>query len=515
MAFERASGILLHPTSLPSRGGIGDFGPAAYKFVEWLAAANQTLWQVLPLNPTGMGNSPYSATSAFAGNPLLISLEILADQGWISKDRLIRLPLPRGRSDFGWAYQAKLPLLREAAQNFLNGAENKDGFYRFCLENAWWLEDFVQFDLLRRRHNGAAWTTWEDALKRRNPKALEAFSRECRTELDVDRALQYAFWQQWKALHEKCHGHGIKIMGDIAIFVNFDSADVWAHPEIFQLDQNLNPTAVSGVPPDFFSATGQRWGNPLYNWQALRARKYEWWVQRMRWATQACDYIRLDHFRGYEAYWQIPAKDETAINGKWMEGPKGALFDQLASALGDLPFIAEDLGLITEGVTALREHYGMPGMRILQFGWSDKGAHIYLPHRFEKNTVVYTGTHDNNTTLGWWKGCTSEKEKQMVRCYLRPADDGVVWAFIRAALTSVADLAIFPMQDVLELDTEARMNTPSAPEGNWSWRYTEEQLKPELADKLARMTEITDRVPVHATTRPENRETNRGTATAP
>jgi 4-alpha-glucanotransferase len=495
MAFERASGILLHPTSLPSRGGIGDFGPAAYKFVDWLAAGKQSLWQVLPLNPTGMGNSPYSATSAFAGNPLLISLELLVEQGWLGKERLARLPEGRIRADFGWAYKHKLPLLREAAQNFLHGNQDKDGFYAFSRDNAWWLEDFVQFDLLRRRHHGANWTTWPEELKRRDPKALEALSRENRAELDVDRVLQYAFWQQWKLLHDACRARGIKIVGDVAIFVSFDSADVWAHPEIFELDEDLQPTVVSGVPPDFFSKTGQRWGNPLYKWDVLAARGYDWWIRRMRWATRACDYIRLDHFRGFEAYWEIPAEETTAVNGRWVDGPKGALFDALGNALGKLPFIAEDLGLITEGVNALREHYNMPGMRILQFGWSDRGAHIYLPHMYERNTVVYTGTHDNNTTLGWWKGSATEKEKQTARCYLRPSDDGVVWAFIRAALTSVADLAIIPMQDVLELDTEARMNTPSAPEGNWSWRYTEDQLKPELADKLSRFADITDRLP--------------------
>ncbi|HEY0564375.1 MAG TPA: 4-alpha-glucanotransferase, partial [Terriglobales bacterium] len=283
--------------------------------------------------------------------------------------------------------------------------------------------------------------------------------------------------------------------GDVAIFVNYDSADVWAHPDLFQLDEKFEPIEVSGVPPDFFSETGQRWGNPLYRWDVLKQRGYDWWIQRLGWATTACDYIRLDHFRGFEAYWSIPADEETAINGRWVEGPKGALFDALRAALGELPFIAEDLGLITEGVVALREHYNMPGMRILQFGWSDKGAHAYLPHRYEPNTVVYTGTHDNDTTLGWWKGCATAKEKQAVRNYLHPGEDGVVWAFIRAALTSVADMAIIPLQDVMDLDTEARMNTPSAPEGNWGWRFTRDMLRDELAVKLALITDVCDRVP--------------------
>ncbi|MBV9669711.1 MAG: 4-alpha-glucanotransferase [Acidobacteriales bacterium] len=495
MSFERASGILLHPTSFPSRGGVGDFGPEAYKFLEWMTAAKQGLWQVLPLNPTGLGNSPYSATSAFAGNPLLISLDRLAEQGWISEAKISKLPITKSRADFGCAYKVKLPLLREAAKNFLVSVDSKDEFYQFCRENRWWLEDFVMFDLMRRRNNGKSWTEWEDDIKRRKPEALRKLSEDNREELDVDRVLQFAFWTQWRALREECRERGIKIIGDVAIFVNFDSADVWSHPELFQLDANLMPTVVSGVPPDFFSKTGQRWGNPLYRWDVLKKRGYDWWIQRMKWATQACDYIRLDHFRGFEAYWEIPAAEKTAVNGRWVDGPKGGLFDALGKALGKLPFIAEDLGTITEGVTALRDHYDMPGMRILQFGWSDKGAHMYLPHRFEKNTVVYTGTHDNDTTLGWWKGVATEKEKRAVLCYLRPSDDGLVWAFIRAAFASVADLAIVPLQDVLELDTEARMNTPSCPEGNWGWRYGETQLRVELADKLAQLTEVTDRVP--------------------
>jgi 4-alpha-glucanotransferase len=497
MAFERASGILLHPTSFPSHGGIGDFGPAAYRFIDWLVEAKQSLWQVLPLNPTGIGNSPYSATSAFAGNPLLISLEKLVEAGWMDRAKLRKLqePIQVHRADYGIAYRNKLPLLREAAHFFLHGVQSKNEFYAFCRDNSWWLEDFVLFDLLRRRHQGAAWTTWSDQWKRRDPQALEALSREHREELDVDRALQFAFWTQWRAIHQTCRNHGIKIIGDVAIFVNFDSADVWAHPELFLLDEDLKPVVVSGVPPDFFSETGQRWGNPLYNWEKLREAGYEWWIQRMRWATSACDYIRLDHFRGFEAYWEIPAEEETAATGRWVDGPKGGLFDALAHALGKLPFIAEDLGIITEGVTALREHYGMPGMRILQFGWSDQGAHAYLPHMYEKNTVVYTGTHDNDTTLGWWRGCATESEKKAVRTYLRPCDDGVVWAFIRAAMTSVADLAVFPLQDPLELDSETRMNTPSATEGNWQWRYSDDQLRSEIACKLSKLTDVTDRIP--------------------
>ncbi len=411
MAFQRGSGVLLHPSSLPSAGEIGDLGPAAYRFLEWLAMAKQSLWQVLPLNPTGLGNSPYSATSAFAGNTLLISLELLAQAGWMEPSAVSPTPTT-DRVDWSAVFARKVPALRAAAQSFLAGPVNKDEFFAFCRDNAWWLEDFVMFDLLRKRHGQQTWTTWPDEFKRREPAALRRFSQENRRELDVDRALQFAFWKQWRALHQAARERGVRVIGDVAIFVSFDSADVWSHPENFQLDQDLTPTVVSGVPPDFFSKTGQRWGNPLYRWDALRRRGYDWWIARMRWATQACDIIRLDHFRGFEAYWEIPGKEETAINGRWVDGPKGALFDALRRALGDLPFIAEDLGTITEGVNALREHYAMPGMRILQFGWSDRGAHMYLPHQYDRNTVVYTGTHDNDTTLGWWQTCATDAEKQ-------------------------------------------------------------------------------------------------------
>ena len=498
MAFERASGILLHPTSLPSRGIIGDLGPAAHEFIEWLASANQRLWQVLPLSPTGLGNSPYSATSAFAGNPLMISLEKLAAAGWISRDKIDSSSAPDrcDRVDFAAAYQKKLPLLREAAASFLRSDQNKDAFYAFCRDQQGWLEDFVLFDLLRRAHSEKSWNQWPQELRRRDPQALERLSRDNRTELDVDRALQFAFWTQWRELHRHCRQRGIRIIGDVAIFVSFDSADVWSHPDIFQLDADLQPTVVAGVPPDFFSKTGQRWGNPLYRWQTLAERGYDWWIRRMRWATQACDYIRLDHFRGFEAHWEIPAQDETAVNGRWVEGPKGALFDALRAALGDLPFIAEDLGVITEGVTALREHYGMPGMRILQFGFGDRGAHTYLPHRFEPNTVAYTGTHDNNTTEGWWCEDATDAEREAVRAYICPGDDGIAWAFIRCALSSVADLAIVPLQDVLSLGAECRMNTPSSIEGNWSWRVAQGALTAQVAEKLAALTDVCDRAPV-------------------
>ncbi len=493
MTFERASGILLHPTSLPSRGGIGDFGPAAYEFLDFLSAARQGLWQVLPLSPLGFNNSPYSSMSAFAGNPLLISLERLAERGWIGRERLRDLPQTSGHIHYQEVIQRKLPLLREAAQNFLRSANGGDRarFDGFVRENEWWLEDFALFDVLHQRLQ-RAWNEWPRELAWRDGAALGRTRDELRAELDIERVLQFAFFEQWRSLRRDAHRRGIRIIGDVAIFVNFDSADVWTHRDIFRLDAELRPEVVSGVPPDAFSVTGQYWGNPLYRWDELRARGYDWWVQRMRWSLEQCDLIRLDHFRGFEAYWEIPASEKTAVNGRWVPGPRDDLFHALRSALGDLPFIAEDLGMITAEVHAMRERLRIPGMRVMQFGFGDPGAHIYLPHRFEPHTVVYTGTHDNDTTVGWWQHCT-EHERRHARCYLGDAEDGVHWAFIRAAEGSVAELCVIPLQDALGLDSDARMNTPSRSDDNWTWRYEPGALTRELAQKLAMLAEVSDR----------------------
>ncbi len=495
MLTQRASGILLHPTSLPSRGGIGDLGPAAYQFVDFLAAARQTLWQILPLGPVGFGNSPYSATSAFAGNTLIISLERLAERGWIDKKRIASLPDTIARVDYERVRQTKLPLLEEAARNFLSGAKGEDRqrFEKFCWENGWWLEDFVLFDALRHRYKDQSWNTWPRDLAMRDPAAVEKTRKELAEELNVGRFLQFAFLEQWRALRAYCAARGIRIIGDIAIFVSYDSADVWTHPDAFRLDRERNPEVVAGVPPDAFSETGQRWGNPLYRWDTLRDRGYDWWAQRVSWALLLCDIIRLDHFRGFQAYWEIPAAEPTAVHGKWVPGPGEDLFLVLRRQLGALPFIAEDLGLITEDVVALRERLDIPGMRIMQFGFSNPGAHIYLPHKFQPNTVVYTGTHDNDTTLGWWKSGTSEQERKFVRAYLGDAPDGIQWAMIRAAEASVARQCVIPLQDVLGLDSSGRMNIPSSSDGNWSWRYTPESLDRNLAGKLAEIVEVADR----------------------
>ena len=495
MFEQRASGILLHPTSVPAHGGIGDLGPVAYQFIDFLAAAHQTLWQVLPLGPPGYGNSPYSSTSAFAGSVLMISLDRLAERGWIDRSRIAALPDSVDRVDYERVRAAKLPVLEEAARNFLKGAKGDDRqrFEKFCWDNGWWLEDFVLFDALRRHHDRESWNHWPAELALREPAALDRARKELAEELDIGRFLQFAFLEQWRSLRAYCGARGIRIVGDIAIFVSYDSADVWTHPDVFRLDREGNPEVVAGVPPDAFSETGQRWGNPLYRWDLLRDRGYDWWVQRVRWALMLCDYIRLDHFRGFQAFWEIPASEPTAVNGRWAPGPGEDLFNLFQRQFGDLPFIAEDLGVITPDVATLREHLKIPGMRVMQFGFDNPGAHIYLPHKFEPNTVVYTGTHDNDTTPGWWKNGISGEGRRFASAYLGQPADGVHWAMIRAAETSVARLCILPLQDVLGLGSDARMNIPSSSNGNWSWRYQPGSLAPELAEKLATLMEACDR----------------------
>jgi len=498
MPFPRAAGILLHPTSLSSRGGVGDFGPAAYRFADFLASARQGLWQVLPLGPVGYGNSPYSSTSAFAGNPLLISLERLVDHGWMDAAQLDSAGLSATSQpvEYDQVFAQKMPLLFQAARNFLRSA-SADALQRyaiFCAENAWWLNDFTLFDALRAKHKLISWDQWPKELAHRDTFAIEYARIDLSVDISIRGALQFAFYEQWRALRRYCAERAIRIVGDVAIFVNYDSADVWSHRELFRLTENLEPEVVSGVPPDFFSKTGQRWGNPLYRWDVMKERGYAWWIQRLRWATQHCDYIRLDHFRGFDQFWEIPANEPTAINGRWVDGPRDDLFLKLREALGGLPFFAEDLGYITPEVHALRDRLQIPGMAVLQFGFGDEGAHIYLPHRAE-GKVIYTGTHDNDTLVGWWNTGASEQERHNAESYLGRCDDGVNWAFIRAAQCSPADLSIIPLQDILGLGSETRMNTPSVYGGNWRWRFDESQLRSELAAKLAHLAQMTDRLP--------------------
>ena len=500
MVFPRATGILLHPSSLPSRGGIGDFGPAAYEFIDFLAAARQGLWQVLPLGPPANGNSPYSSTSAFAGNPLLISLERLAERGWVESSTVAAANREIGHIDYEDVYQNKLPLIAAAAGTFLQRApaNARRRFESFCRTNSWWLEDFVIFDVLRERYSRRCWKEWPRELASRQPAAIESVRRELASEVSLRRATQFFFFEQWRALRLYCAQRSIRIVGDIAIFVDHDSADVWSHRELFRLrSDDFEPEAVSGVPPDAFSATGQRWGSPLYDWNAMRAQGYDWWIDRLRWATQTCDYIRLDHFRGFEQFWEIPAADPTAANGRWVDGPKDELFNKLREALGGLPFFAEDLGYITPEVHALRERHQIPGIAVLQFGFGDVGAHIYLPHRLTPDRVIYTGTHDNDTTLGWWTSGTTPTERRAIQTYVGNCDDGIHWAFIRLAQQSVASLSVVPLQDVLGAGSEARLNTPSVSCGNFRWRYQPGSLKDALAQKLAALATVTDRLPPH------------------
>jgi 4-alpha-glucanotransferase len=499
MEFQRSSGVLLHVSSLPSYGGIGDLGPAAHDFVKFLAAAKQHVWQVLPLCPTGYGNSPYAGSSAFAGNPYLISLEFLSDWGWIDGERIAGLAGRSGNVDFNEVERRKLPLLFEAAGNFLDRAQDTPKlsaqwkeFEEFCSAEAGWLTDYALYAELRRQFKTGQWTEWPEALRRRQAKALAQVAAQAGRALAQEQALQFAFARQWNQLREAAAEHGIRILGDVAIFVNMDSADVWVHPGIFELDEDLNPIHIAGVPPDYFSVTGQRWGNPLYRWDVLAARDYDWWVERIRRSRELFDIVRLDHFRGFEAYWSIPADEETAVNGEWVKGPGAELFNALEAQLGPLPLVAEDLGVITPEVDAMRLDLGLPGMKVLQFGFSDKGAHMHLPQNFAQATVAYTGTHDNDTTQGWWK-TAGKAERAAVESYLGPVGGKPAWPLIRAVVASVAEVAVVPAQDLLELGSEARMNTPAVPAGNWSWRAPERCWTKELAARLAALVEVTDR----------------------
>lgn len=499
MRFQRSTGVLLHISSLASYGGIGDLGPAAHQFLDFLAAARQHIWQVLPLCPTGYGSSPYAGSSAFAGNPFLISLEYLSDWGWIAGERIANLPGRSGNVNFDEVEKRKLPLLREAAQNFLDRAPNDpklqgqwQRFTAFCIQEQSWLDDYVHYAVFRSQFNTGAWTAWPDLIRRRDPAALAAATAQFAADLAIEQVLQFAFEEQWRLLRNAAARRKIRILGDIAIFVSMDSADVWANPNLFELDADLQPIHVAGVPPDYFSPTGQRWGNPVYRWDVLAESGFGWWVQRIRRSCMQYDIVRLDHFRGFEAYWSIPAKEETAINGEWVKAPGAALFDRLQQVLGPLPLVAEDLGVITPEVDALRLNNAMPCMRVLQFGFGSVESHNHLPHQFVPSTVSYTGTHDNDTTLGWWL-TSPATERTAVEIYVGQVHDNPVWPLIRASSASVAELALVPAQDLLTLGSEARMNTPAVASGNWSWRAPENSFTQQLAHQLAGLVEVTDR----------------------
>lgn len=493
----RASGILLHPTSLPGRFGIGDFGPEAIAFLDWMAAAGQSIWQVLPLGPTGFGNSPYGTLSAFAGNPLLISAERLVDEGLLPASGLeIQVPFRTDHADFAGAQRFKETMLRASWEHFReNARQDQRNALREFLENPVereWLDDWALFVALKEKYQGAGWMSWDHALVARDEKALEAAWHELADSIEFHRYVQFLFFHQWGKVREEAKHRGIRVMGDVPIYVALDSADVWSHPELFHLDENHKPYVVAGVPPDYFSETGQRWGNPLYRWETMAADGYRWWIARVRTNLQQADLIRLDHFRGFAGYWEIPASEPTAIHGRWVPGPGIGLFEAIRHALGELPFIAEDLGMITHDVDELRHRIGAPGMKVLQFGFASTD-NPHLPHHHVHKLVAYTGTHDNNTTAGWFAEA-GEDERKRALLYLGCDGNDIAWDMIRAAWSSVANLAIAPIQDVLGLGEEARINTPGDPDGNWSWRVQREMLTPERAARLRAITEVTGRL---------------------
>jgi len=511
MIFPRASGILLHPTSLPGRFGIGDLGREAYRFVEFLEKSGQSLWQVLPLGPTGYGNSPYQSFSAFAGNPLLISPETLVEEGFLKRSDLEHVPpFPEFKVDFGPVINYKQALFKQAFESFKVSAtlKQREAFAQFCTAHHTWLDDFALFMSLKEAHGGASWGEWERDIATRQPQALAHWRSALSDQVEFHKFLQYQFFAQWLALKAYANARNIRIIGDIPIFVAYDSADVWANPHLFELDENGHPTVVAGVPPDYFSPTGQLWGNPHYRWERLAQDGYAWWIERFRATLTMVDIVRVDHFRGFEAYWAVPADEATAINGRWVKGPGAALFVAIEKALGPLPIIAEDLGVITPEVVALRERFGFPGMKILQFAFTaDEKAIVsaFLPHNFEPNCVVYTGTHDNDTTLGWFNHASSQ-EREMAQQYIGVYGLNIPWAFIRLAMASVANMAVVPLQDVLSLGSEARMNYPGTSGGWWSWRLTAGALTDAIADRLHQMATVYERLPRREAVEPFRRD---------
>lgn len=495
MRFDRAGGILLHPTSLPGEYGIGDLGPRAYRFVDWLASTGCKLWQILPLGPTGYGDSPYQCFSAFAGNPYLISPEMLIDDGLLTPDDLRDRPnFTASRVDFGMLIPWKLDLLQLAFSRFRSDiGDLRAGFDYFCAQNVSWLDDYALFMAVKDANNGNAWNTWNEPLRTRDKSALDQARADLAEGIQRHSFYQFIFRRQWESLRKYTNDKGIKIIGDAPIFVAYDSSDVWSHPELFFLDEVGNPTVVAGVPPDGFSATGQLWGNPLYRWDVHKESGYAWWVERIKYELKSVDLLRLDHFRGFAGYYEIPATDKTAENGHWVPGPGPDLFRTIDARLSDgavtseikLPIIAEDLGLVTPDVIALLEEFQLPGMKVLQFGFSGPND-PFLPHNYVPNCVAYTGTHDNNTARGWFE-TTSDHEREFALRYLDSDGSNFAWDLIRAVWSSVADIAVTPMQDLLDLGGEARMNFPSTLGGNWEWRMKDEYLSQSLADRLREM----------------------------
>jgi len=507
MRFPRCSGILLHPTCLPGPFGIGELGSEAYAFVDFLKSAGQKLWQVLPLNPTGYGDSPFQCFSAQAGNHLLISLEKLREQGVLERSDLTGRPaFPEDHVDFGAVIRWKAPLLHKAAARFLAdaAATEKNAFESFCRENASWLPEFALFMACKEENGGVAWNRWPPDIALRKPEALNAARTRLSDEISAVQYWQFEFSRQWQTLRAYAHDAGIRIVGDIPIYVALDSADVWTNRQYFCLSDDGQPLKIAGVPPDYFSATGQCWGNPIYRWDRLKQSGYLWWIERLRGALSLYDAVRIDHFRGFEAYWEIPCQETTALNGRWVKGPGAELFAVLEREFGELPIIAENLGVITPEVEAIRERFHFPGMAILQFAFgNDPQGPSFRPHNYSRELAAYTGTHDNDTVVGWWASSgagdstrTPEdvaKEHAFARAYLNFTDVPIHWVLIRGVLSSVADLAIIPLQDLLGLGSEARMNLPGTSRGNWRWRFEKGLLTDALARRLCELVEMYDR----------------------
>lgn len=508
MLTERSAGILLHPTSLPGPFGIGDLGPEAFAFVDYLVDAGQRRWQVLPLGPTGYADSPYASFSSFAGNPLLISLEVLARSGELPTELLQNIPtsLLEKRVEYGEVIAWKLPLLRQAASRFRERANSNRvaAYSAFCESNSGWLDDYALFMAIKTAFDARAkaegrsssiWNHyWDRDIAERQPSALEKWRATCKTEMDIQKIWQFFFFEQWLAVKRYANERRIQIIGDLPIYVALDSADVWSAPHGFCLDAKGNPRLVAGVPPDYFSVTGQRWGNPVYDWNQMKCDHFRWWVQRFQGTKALVDIIRVDHFRGFEAGWSIPSFEPTAINGEWIKAPGIELFQEVRRQLGELPILAEDLGLITPEVEHLRDSNQFPGMRVLQFAFDSgpRPSNIFLPHNYVLNSVAYSGTHDNDTTIGWYAS-RSKEQQDFVNDYLGFKPNDIAWEMIRLALSSVARLAIVPMQDVLSLGTESRMNTPSTQQGNWAWRMPAHYRMGDSAKKLANLVALFDR----------------------
>ncbi len=506
---QRASGVLLHPTSLPGPHGIGDLGAEAFRFADLLQAAGQTWWQMFPLGPLGISHSPYQTLSAFAGNPLLISLDRFCEAGLLRREDLN--PVPRFNSscvDYAAVFNYKEPLLRKAFETFKKKkmGSRRSGYDAFCNHHASWLSDYALFCALKEQYGGLPWTKWPPEVRLGKSSTLAHVQEELKDHVHYYQFLQFEFFQQWAELKRYCNERKIGLIGDIPIFVSPDSADVWAHPELFWLGADGRPTVVAGVPPDYFSRKGQLWGNPLYRWAVLRERGYDWWIDRFRVTFERFDAVRLDHFIGFERYWEIPASSKTAQNGRWEKGPSADFFNKVLHELGPLELIAEDLGVVTPEVIALRDKFNFPGMRVLQFafkGGSDSNS--YLPHNFINRCVVYTGTHDNDTTVGWFKdrgsasstrsGKEIKRERKRALDYLNSAGKKIHWDMIRLALQSIADTAIVPVQDIIGLGSAARMNLPGTPFGNWKWRMKKNAINKSAVKRLRRLTEIYHRIP--------------------